>query len=378
MLLKKLILTLIFIIIFSFSVYSADEPGISAHSAVLINAQTKEILYEKNAFTQRSMASTTKIMTAVLAIESGRLSEIVTAENMQAEGSSIGLENGNKLTLETLVWGMLLESGNDAAKLTANYLAGDEKAFSDLMNEKAEMLGMCNTNFVTASGLDDEFHYSTAYDMALLGAYAVDNPIFRDMCSTKRKTISFIEPEISKTFSNHNKLLTYYEGVIGIKTGFTKKSGRCLVSACERNGSVLVAVTLNAGDDWNDHMKLFDYGFDVCDSNEVYIRLPDKIKVCGGYGSYAEIALIENPVRIAFKKGTQLTQKIYTPKFIYAPVNKGDIIGKAQLLFDGGVVYECAVVSQSDVKAIDPIPEKDNLIKRLFSNIKDFINNRKD
>ena len=374
MLLKKLFFILIFIIIFSFSAYSADEPTVSAQSAVLINAQTKEIIYEKNAYKCRSMASTTKIMTSVLAIESGRLSEIVTAENMQAEGSSVGLENGNKLTLETLVWGMMLESGNDAAKLTANFLAESEENFSLLMNEKAREIGMVNTNFVTASGLDDEKHYSTAYDMALLGAYAVSNPIFREVCSSKTKTVRFIEPEISKTFSNHNKLLSYYDSIIGIKTGFTKKSGRCLVSACERDGTVLVAVTLNAGDDWNDHMKLYDYGFEVCESQEVYIRLPENIRVYGGYVNIAKIALRENPQRISLCNSKSLTQRIYLPEFIYAPIKKGDVLGKAQLLSDGRVVIECDIISMTDISAVEPIPEKENVFLKIFSILTEIFN----
>ena len=372
MLLKKLLFTLLSIIIFSFSVHSANEPTISAHSAVLIDAQTKEIIYEKNAYSQCSMASTTKIMTAILAIESGRLSETVTAENMKAEGSSIGLENGDKLTLETLVWGMMLESGNDAAKLTANFLAGCENDFSHLMNKKADEIGMNNTNFVTASGLDDKDHYSTAYDMALLGAYAVDNPVFRDVCSTKRKTVCLIEPEISKTFINHNKLLTYYDGVFGIKTGFTKKSGRCLVSACEKDGGVLVAVTLNAGDDWNDHKKLYDYGFSVCQSKEVYLRIPEKVKVYGGCKASIEISLKENPVNISQFTDSDLTQVVYLPSFIYAPVKTGDIIGKVQLMSAGILLYEYDIISQNDVIAIEPIKTKENIFMRLINDIKDF------
>ena len=372
MLLKKLFLTLFFIIIFSFSVYSADDLHLSAYSAVLLNAQTKEIIYEKNAHTQRSMASTTKIMTAVLAIESGRLSQVVTADNMQTEGSSIGLENGNKLTLETLVWGMMLESGNDAAKLTANFLSGSEETFAMLMNEKATEIGMKDTNFVTASGLDDKYHYSTAYDMALLGVYAVSNPAFRDICSSKMKTVRFIEPDISKTFSNHNRLLSLCDGVFGVKTGFTKKSGRCLVTACERDGSVLVAVTLNAGDDWNDHIKLYDYGFDVCENQEVFIRLSDCIKVYGGYNNFAKISLRENPVRISMRDEITLTQRICLPEFIYAPVKKGEVLGKAQLLSGERVVYESDIISETDIMAIEPLPDKDNFLEKIFSEIKEF------
>ena len=371
MLLKKQILTLIFIFLFSFSVYSADEPSLSAQSAVLINAETKEIIYEKNAHTQRSMASTTKIMTSILAIESGRLSEVVTAENVDAEGSSIGLKNGYKLTLEALTYGMMLESGNDAAELTAEFLGGSEEEFAVLMNSKACEIGMNNTNFVTSSGLDMGEHYSTAYDMALLGAYAIQNPLFREISSTKTKRVDFIEPDISVTFSNHNKLLSWCDGVFGIKTGFTKKSGRCLVSACERDGRVLVAVTLNAGDDWNDHKKLYDYGFDVCSLNEVYIRLPDSVKIYGGSLQSVSVTLNDNPVRLGYTENIgKLTQKVYLPAFIYAPIETGRIIGKVDLLCGETVIASYDIYSGESVNAIDPIPQK----KSLWSRIKDKIN----
>lgn len=357
--------------LFSFSVYSADEPSLSAQSAVLINAETKEIIYEKNAYKQRSMASTTKIMTSVLAVESGRLSEVVTAENVDAEGSSIGLKNGYKLTLEALTYGMMLESGNDAAELTAEFLGGSEEEFSVLMNNKAHEIGMNNTNFVTASGLDSDEHYSTAYDMAILGAYAIQNPIFREICSTKTKRVDFIEPEISVTFSNHNKLLSWCDGVFGIKTGFTKKSGRCLVSACERDGRVLVAVTLNAGDDWNDHKRLYDYGFDVCGLNEVYIRLPECVRVYGGNLQSVSLSLKDNPVRLSYTENIgKITRRVYLPSFIYAPIEIGEVIGKVDLLCGDSVIASYDIYSGGCVDAIDPIPEN----KSLWARIKDKIN----
>lgn len=375
MLLKKLLLIVFFLVLFSFSVYSADEPGLSAHSAILINAETKEIIYEKNAFDRRSMASTTKIMTSIIAIESGRMSEVVTAENMAAEGSSIGLKNGNKLTLETLVWGMLLESGNDAAKLTANFLAGSEAEFTLTMNEKALAIGMTDTNFITASGLDDEEHYSTAYDMAILGAYAVRNPQFSEMCSTKIKTVSFIEPDISLTFSNHNKLLSMCRGAFGIKTGFTKKSGRCLVSACKRDGITLVAVTLNAGDDWNDHIKLYDYGFDSLDCKEVYFRLPESIRVYGGTSTECQIVAESNPVSVGLlSENAALTQKIYLPSFIYAPVSEGEIIGKVKLFNGNKCINSYNIIAKENIEAISPIYEKESLFKRLIDKITEFFN----
>ncbi len=375
MLLKKLLLTLFLTLIFSFSAYSLNEPTLSARSAILVNAETKEIIYEKKAYDRRSMASTTKIMTSILAIESGRLNEIVTAENMAAEGSSIGLKNGNKLTLETLVWGMLLESGNDAAKLTANFISGSEEAFAKVMNDKSMAIGMTDTNFVTASGLDDSEHYSTAFDMALLGAYAIRNPQFAEMCSTKTKTVKFIDPDISLTFSNHNRLLSMCDGAFGIKTGFTKKSGRCLVSACRRDGVTLVAVTLNAGDDWNDHLKLYNYGFKSLQCEEVYFRLPESVIVHGGNAGECNIGTEYDNVTVSFSdKSKKLTQKIYLPAFIYAPLSKGDMIGKVELYSNNKLINTYAVVAKEDIKAINPIPEKESLFKRFIIKITEFFN----
>ena len=372
MLLKKLIITSILVVCCSFYAYAVEMPTISARSAVLINAETKEVIFEKNAHEMRSMASTTKIMTSLIAIESGRLNDVVTAENMQAEGTSIGLKDGYKLSLESLVWGMMLESGNDAAKLVANHIAGSEERFAVLMNNKARQIGMMNTNFVTSSGLDSEGHYSTAYDMALLGAYAIDNPLFREICSSKRKKVEFIEPTIVRYFSNHNRLLSMCDGVFGIKTGFTKKSGRCLVSACERDGVVLVAVTLNAGDDWNDHIKLYNYGYDVCLKEEVYVRFPDSIRVYGGEKSCVPISLADDTIKLSFVDTTsKITQRVLLPKYVYAPIECGDIVGKAQLIKDGEVICERDILCSQSVGAIAPVPDEGNFFKRIFNKIID-------
>ena len=376
MLHKRLITILILIFAFTFSVYSAEEPTSSAHSAVLINADTKEIIYAKNAYDKHSMASTTKIMTSILAIESGRFSEVVTVGKIQSEGSSIGLKEGYKLTLESLTYGMMLESGNDAAEVVAEFLAGTEEEFSHLMNDKALEIGMTSTNFITASGLDSEGHYSTAYDMALLGTYAIENPIFREICSTKNKTVRFIEPDVSMTFSNHNKLLSWCDGVFGIKTGFTKKSGRCLVTACERSGATLVAVTLNAGDDWNDHVKLYDYGFNTIDASEVYIRLPDSIKVYGGIEKEISVELDKNPVPISLKNDNgKLTQKIYLPKFLYAPIKTGDIIGRADLYKDGRFISSYHIKASDGIDSIEPLPEKKSIWSKIADKFKNYKTN---
>ena len=185
----------------------------------------------------------------------------ITQEMIEVEGSSIYLKAGERLTLRALVIGLLLESGNDAANAIAITLAGSQKAFAEKMNEYAKSLGMKNTHFVTPSGLDDEEHYTTAFDMAVLGCAAMRCPDFSAIVSQKSMTVDFTEPEIRRTFYNHNRLLLELSGCNGIKTGFTKKSGRCLVSSCERDGIQLVAVTLNDPDDWNDHKKMMEYGF---------------------------------------------------------------------------------------------------------------------
>lgn len=373
MLLKKLFLTLILTAVFVFPVYCAHEPGISAHSAVLINADTLEVIYEKNAFEQRSMASTTKIMTALLAIESGRLSETVTAKKLVTEGTSLGLKNGYEMSLETLVWGMMLESGNDAAKLAADYLSGSEENFARLMNKKARSIGMMNTNFVTASGLDSEEHYTTAYDMALLGACAVKNPLFCEICSAKTKTVDFVNPAVRRTFTNHNKLLGNCEGVFGIKTGFTKKSGRCLVSACRRGGVTLIAVTLNAGDDWNDHRKLYDYGYDKTVTEEICFRLPDKVRVYGGMKDSVAVTCEKERTAYSYsgEKG-EIKQKIYLREFLYAPVEKSEIIGRAVIIKDGAEIASTNIIASDDVYGIEPVSTA-GIWQRILNAIINFI-----
>ena len=239
------------------------QVNVSAHSAVLIDAGNGEILFGKNENEQRSMASTTKIMTSLLAIEHGKPDDIVTItdEMVRVEGTSMGLKAGDKVTIEGLVYGMLLSSGNDAANAVAIAIAGDAESFAELMNKRAKEIGANNTNFVTPSGLDDEQHYSTAYDMALIAMEAMKNETFASIACQKTAKVKFGNPPVEHTLSNHNRLLSMYEGTIGIKTGFTKKSGRCLVSCAQRNGIRLIAVTLNAPDDWNDHMAMYDYGF---------------------------------------------------------------------------------------------------------------------
>lgn len=235
----------------------ASAVSTSASAAILVDAQSGRVLYEQNADAKMLIASTTKIMTALVAIREGDLSDVVTVSRGAAytEGSAMYLKEGEQLTLETLLYGLMLCSGNDAAVAIAEHVGGSVGGFVELMNKTAKDLGMTSTSFANPNGLDDEKHYSTARDMAILGCAALENAALMRIASTRSVTIG------GRTMTNHNKLLTMADGCIGLKTGYTRAAGRTLVSTVQRNGQRLVAVTLQDGNDWADHQSLYDYGF---------------------------------------------------------------------------------------------------------------------
>ena len=237
---------------------AGGPPAVSAASAILVDAGSGRVLYEKDAHTPRLIASTTKLLTALVAAESVTdLQRTVTVqrEDTLAEGSSMYLKVGEEVTVETLLYGLLLQSGNDAALALARICAGDVDAFVARMNEKAQALGMADSHFANPDGLDAEGHYSTAADMAKLAISCMDNELVAKITATRSITLG------TRTFVNHNKLLAQYEGCVGMKTGYTQAAGRTLVSAARREGQLLVCVTLNDPDDWRDHASLFNYGF---------------------------------------------------------------------------------------------------------------------
>ncbi len=253
---------LVSLFFFLFPLSVSAEPSVSAQSAVVIEASSGRVLYEKNAESKLPMASTTKIITAMVALQQGKLTDKVKISSIAAEteGSSMYLETGEIMTLEELLYGLMLASGNDAAVAISEHLGGTEK-FVAQMNQTAKTLGATNTHFENPNGLPHENHYSTAYDMALLTAKGLENANFSKIVSTKSYSISGEGKSYSRTLTNHNKLLRMMEDCIGVKTGFTKAAGRCLVSAAKRNGMTLICVTLNAPDDWNDHQTLYHHLF---------------------------------------------------------------------------------------------------------------------
>jgi D-alanyl-D-alanine carboxypeptidase (penicillin-binding protein 5/6) len=327
--------------------------SVSAKSAILIEASTGHVLYEKDADTRRPMASTTKIMTTIVALEHGDMSDRVTISKAAVgiEGSSVYLYADEELTLGELLYAVMLESANDAATAVAIEIAGSVSAFAELMNQKARELGMADTCFANPHGLDNENHYTTARDLAKLTSYAMKNETFREIVSTRRKTIPLHEGGGVRLLLNHNKLLRLYPDAIGVKTGFTKKSGRCLVSAAERDGIMLIAVTLNASSDWNDHTAMLDYGFSqlervtLAEAGTLSYALP----VVGGTSPYVFVSNAESVYAVLPREHGEITSELHLKNFYYAPVSKADPLGKVIWRCDGEIIAECRLTASFDI-----------------------------
>ncbi len=319
--------------------------GVSARSSALYEPLSGDFVYEKNMNERLSMASTTKIMTALLAIELCDPDEPVEIpeEATGIEGSSIYLKTGDRVTVRDLIYSVLLQSANDAATALAVKIGGDVRGFADMMNARAEAIGLCDTHYDNPHGLDSEEHYTTAHDLALLAAEALKNESFARVCSTYK--YSFTISDSPRTVVNHNKLLKRYKGAIGVKTGYTDKSGRCLVSAAERDGLTLIAVTLDAPNDWNDHTRMLDFGF----SRYMAVRLTDltktvyELSVAGGKDGSVKVCA-ESVDKIYTRKLTdpEFSAQLELKRFVFAPVKEGDEVGRI-------------IIKQAD-RIIDSIP----------------------
>lgn len=339
--------------LFSLLTVSAEEPAVSAYAAVLYDPLSGEVLYERNGGEMLPMASTTKIMTALLAFESGRAQEPVeiTQEMVAVEGSSMGLRAGDVLTLGDIARGMMMASGNDGANAIALYLGGDAEGFSEQMNARAAQTGMTQTRFVTPSGLDAEGHGSTAYDMALLGAEAMRCPAFAETVGSTALQVEFLSPEKTVHYENHNRLLQLYEDCTGIKTGFTKQAGRCLVSSAERDGAALICVTLNAPDDWNDHIALFEYGFAQLEERVLMADFAAcTVPVVGGDAQAVSCSAQFEASAVLYREA-QVSAEIRLPRFVYAPVATGDVLGSVRYTVNGTTVAEVPLVAAEGMTA---------------------------
>ncbi len=343
--------------------YAAPE-NVSAVSAIVIEAQTGTVLWEHNSREKRAMASTTKIMTALLTIEAGDLDREFTVDPLaiMVEGTSMGLREGDRVSRRDLLYGILLPSGNDAANAAAVSVSGSMTAFVKLMNSRARELGLNDTHFATPSGLDAEGHYTTACDLARLAAYALRDDTFREIVGCASADVEFGNPPYKRTLYNSNKMLKRYDGAIGVKTGFTDNARRCLVSAAERDGATLVAVTLNAPDDWNDHTKMLDYGFTQVRAYPMETSCAEKVAVAGtgqSVGVYAH----KTTLALTTEQRTKLTRRVLLPGFVYGSVERGDKLGEMIFLIDGEVVGRVPLFADGNV---DVPQEEQGFFSRLL------------
>ncbi len=334
----------------------AKAPAVNAASALVLDVSTTRVLAAQNAHARLPMASTTKIMTALLAVECGELSAAVTVSGNAygTEGSSIYLELGEEMSLQDLLYGLMLKSGNDAAVAIAEHIGGSVENFVRMMNDRAKSLGCVNTHFANPNGLPDDEHYTTAFDLARIAACALRNPEFRTIVNTtyyQTTTGNHV-----RTFKNSNKLLWEYEGTTGVKTGYTKTAGRCLVFAAQKDGFDVVGVVLNCPDMWNDSVTLMNYVFGaynmqtICRAGEV-VRTAAVER--GDKNSLNIVA--QNDILLPIEKGMQedVVLRVDCPRTIEAPVDLGQTVGTLEVYLDGRLMAGCDLITAEEIRGLE-------------------------
>ena len=338
--------------------------AISAQRGILFDATTKRIVFEKDAHSKSLIASTTKIMTALVVCEQTNVLDRVRIprEAVGIEGSSMYLREGEIMTVQELLYGLMLHSGNDAAVALAIYCGGTVEGFVQLMNDKAHRLGLTQTHFENPHGLDGPEHYSTAHDMAILASYAMDNPIFAKTVSAKNINAA------GRSLRNHNKLLWRVEGVDGVKTGYTKAAGRILVSSAVRQGRRLIAVTINAPDDWNDHEMLYQEGFRDFTITKIASKgeCLGSVEVASGEAKYVQLLASEDfSYAIAPTETVQIV--IQGTGFVYAPVVRGQCAGFALVCVDDKTIGRIPLVYGDTVE--QKKRDKPSVWQRIFGGV---------
>lgn len=364
-----------------------DEPKINSRSAVVIDRKSKNIIYGKNENVKKAMASTTKIMTAMVVIQNTNLNNIVDISKKSAGtgGSRLGLKAGDKITVKDLLYGLLLRSGNDCAVALAEYVAGSVPEFSNLMNQNAQMLGLNNTHFVTPHGLDEEEHYTTAYELAILADYALNNEVFAQIVNTKSYTININKN--SKTLNNTNELLGNLNGVYGVKTGFTNGAGRCLVTSIKRGNLDVICVVLGADtkkDRTRDSAKLIEYTFNKYEEIDIKEKIKEsfekwneingnRINIEKGESSKLELTLNDKDKIFTYpiEKGTEdnINIEINANLNLKAPVLENTNIGKIK------VYYNAKELLEIDILNINKINKKriKNYMSDIFKNYDNYL-----
>lgn len=331
--------------------------GLSAKAYILTEIDTGRVILSQNADMCLPMASTTKIMTALIAVESGRLDDVITVtdDDVKVEGSSLSLRGGDVMTLGNMVRGMMAVSGNDAARTIARFLGGSEEGFAEMMNRRAEELGMENTNFKNPHGLPDDEHYTTAADMAKLAAAALRDPVLSDIVSSYKTEITYINSVLGYTtrkLTNTNKLLNLVDGCIGLKTGYTTKSGRCLVSAVCREGAGVICVVLNCPNYWDDSTELLEYGMtQVMYADIITDTVEYELNVVGGTSETVRVQNTEYLSGSMLKSDYENMEiSVELPRFVYAPVSDGDVVGEIHISVDGESFISVPMVAMEKVE----------------------------
>lgn len=347
-----------------------EAPKTSASAFVLYCPQNGDIILSKNESERKKPASTTKLLTSLIVLEqAARGNTIVTfTENMAAEGSSMYLGYGDTLKLRDLAAGMMMCSGNDAANAAAISISGSYERFSELMNSRAQSIGMKNSHFVTPSGLDDDNHYTTARDMALLMAEVLRNRQLSELISQKSASVDFIKPEKHMTYTNHNRLLSMYEYCIGGKTGYTDAAGRCLVTASRRDNLTLICVTLDDKNDWKDHTALYEYGFSKlgCYQDSLFSA---EVPVAGGETETVTVSS-DKACELVVGKGeeSKIKRTVKLDSFLFAPVKQDDTIGEIEYSLNGKTLKKLELKAQNGVKYKSGKKGLLKKIKELFFN----------
>lgn len=347
----------------------AGEQEVRAEAAVVMDADNGRLLYAQNPDKRLANASTTKIMTALLTLEEPEQDRYFTVDPdaIRVEGTTMGLQPGDSVTLHQLAAGMLLPSGNDAAGAAAVEIAGSEEAFVRRMNRRAEELGLTNTQYRNPSGLDAPGHYSSARDLATLAAHALENEDFADIVSQQEMRMAFGNPPYNRSIYTTNKLLERYPPAIGVKTGYTEDAGLCLVTAAEQNGTRLIVVTLNGKDDVNTHRQLYEHFFPLLARVDLSGFTDDLfVPVTGGVREQVQAVPAAEPrAALLEREYDTLVREVELPRFVYAPVQAGQVLGKIRLLSGDKVVWQSTLVAEGDVPA--RTRERRGILERIGS-----------
>ncbi|MCK8825727.1 D-alanyl-D-alanine carboxypeptidase family protein [Fuchsiella alkaliacetigena] len=352
---SKLFIIAILLLLLTINISTLEaKPEITAESAILIDAETGEVLYSQNAHEKRPPASTTKIMTGILALEMGDLDAEVKASSRAAYegGSTIWLGEGEVLKLEELLYGLLLNSGNDAAVAIAEHIGGSVEEFAHLMNRKARELGALNTTFKNPNGLPQPGHLTTAYDLAMITRYALQNQTFAEIVNTTRKTITWQGHTYGRSLLNTNRLLRRFKNVDGVKTGYTNAAGRCLVSSATKEGRQVISVVLKSNQMWNDSIKLLNYGLEAFERIQIVEEGEEVHSLSLAAAPSKELSLMaaqDLAVVLPVDEESQLSSKVKLKSNLNLPIEQGESVGRVVVYADGQVKGSIPLLAKEEL-----------------------------